>query len=116
LSSVRRVEKAIIDKARRLFDAVGVVSHSGESFLILGLLTTPQQDLDDFFMDEVGDFRIRGFELHAQPKLESLISFIQEQGLTAELRGRCGYPRGEDLNLKQQVVIAGWGNGVKIHW
>ena len=119
MSSVRRVEKAIIDKARRLFDAVGVVSHSGESFLILGLLTTPQQDLDDFFMDEVGDFRIRGFELHAQPKLESLISFIQERGLTAELRGRCGYPRGEDLNLKQQAVIAGlgkWGkNSLVIH-
>ena len=119
MSSVRRVEKAIIDKAQSLFDAVGVVSRSGESFLILGLLTTPQRNLDDFFMDEVGGFKIRGFELHAQPKLESLISFIQKQGLTAELRGRCGYPRGEDLNLKQQAVIAGlgkWGkNSLVVH-
>lgn len=54
MSSVRRVEKAIIDKAQSLFDAVGVVSRSGESFLILGLLNTPQRNLDDFFMDEGG--------------------------------------------------------------
>ena len=114
-----KVEKAIIDKAQSLFDAVGVVSHSGESFLILGLLTTPQRDLDDFFRESPGSFRLRGFELHTQPKLEALMHFIQEQGLTTELRGRCGYPRGEDLNLKQQAVIAGlgkWGkNSLVVH-
>ena len=119
LSSVRRVEKAIIDKAQSLFDVVGVVSHSGESFLILGLLTTPQRDLDNFFGDSRRSFRLRGFELHARPKLEALIHFIQEQGLAAELQGQCGYPRGEDLNLKQQAVIAGlgkWGkNSLVVH-
>jgi len=114
-----KAEKAIMDKAQSLFDAVGVVSHSGESFLILGLLTTAQRDLDDFFRESRGSLRLRGFEIHAQPKLETLMHFIQEQGLTAELRGRCGYPRGEDLNLKQQAVIAGlgkWGkNSLVIH-
>ena len=78
-----KVEKAIVDKARSLFDVVGVVSHSGESFLILGLLTTPQRDLDDFFRESPGDFSLRGFEVHAQPKLEALIDFIREQGLAA---------------------------------
>ena len=119
LSSVRRLEKAIIDKARSLFEAVGVVSHSRESFLILGLLTTPQRDLDNFFRDGRRNFRLRGFELHARPKLEKLVHFIQEQGLTAESQGQCGYPQGEDLNLKQQAVIAGlgkWGkNSLVLH-
>lgn len=108
-----KVEKTIIDKALGLFDVVGVVSHSGESLLILGLLTTPQRDLDDFFREEPGSFRLRGFELHALPKLDALIRFIQEQGLAAELWGRCGYPKGRELNLKQQAVIAGLGKWSK---
>ena len=114
-----RAKKAIIDKALSLFDVVGVVSHSGESDLIMGMLTTPQRDLDDFFRDNHSIFRAWGFELHAQPRLEALVDFIQEQGMAAEIWGRCGYPRGEDLNLKQQAVIAGlgrWGkNSVVIH-
>ena len=118
-SSAPRAEKAIIDRAQSLFDAVGVVSHSGESALILGMLTTPQRDLDDFFRDNHGGFRLRGFELHVQPKLEALVHFIQGQGVAAEIWGKCGYPRGDDLNLKQQAVIAGlgkWGkNSVVIH-
>ena len=105
------VEKAIIGKAQNLFDVVGVASHGEGSLLILGLVTTPQRDLDDFFGEESGSFRLRGFERHAQPRLEALIQFIQEQGLTAELWGRCGYPlRGEELNLKQQAVVTGLGN------
>ena len=112
-------EKAIINKARALFDAVGVVSRSEESFLILGLLTTSQCDLDDFFRDSPGSFKLRGFERYAQPKLEELVSFINEQSLKAEIWGRCGYPQGQDLNLKQQAVIAGlgkWGkNSLVIH-
>ena len=105
------IEKAIIEKAQNLFDVVGVASHGEGSLLILGLVTTPQRDLDDFFREESGNFRLRGFERHAQPRLEALIHFIQEQGLTAELWGPCGYPlRGEELNLKQQAVVTGLGN------
>ena len=103
------VEKAIIDKAQELFDVVGVSSGSGGSLLILGLETTPQRDLDDFFREEPGSFSLRGFELHAWPKLEALIRFIQGRGFAAEPRGRWGYPRGEELNLKQQAVSAGLG-------
>jgi len=113
------VEKAMIDKAQSLFDVVGATSHPVGSLLILGLLTTSQRDLDDFFRDEAGSFRLEGFEVHAQPRLEALIRFIHEQGLTAELWGRCGYPQGEELNLKQQAVMAGlgqWGkNSLVIH-
>ena len=113
------VEKAIIEKAQSLFDAVGVASHDEASLLILGLLTTPQQDLDDFYREKPGSFSLRGFEIHAQPKLEALIQFIQEHGLGAEIRGQCGYPRGEELNLKQQSVATGlgkWGkNSLVLH-
>ncbi len=113
------IDRAIIDKAQSLFDVVGVASLSEGSLLILGLLTTPQRDLDDFYRDKPGDFRLRGFETHAMPGLEALIRFIQERGVAVELWGRCGYPRGDDLNLKQQAVIAGlgsWGkNSLVIH-
>ena len=114
------IEKAIIEKAQNLFDVIGVASHDEWSLLILGLATTPQLDLDDFFREELGNVRMRGFERYAQPKLEALIQFIREQGLTAGLWGRCGYPlRDEGLNLKQQAVITGlgrWGkNSLVLH-
>jgi len=112
-------EGEILEKARRLFDAVGVAPAGGESVVVLGLLTTPERDLDDFFRDTPGSLRLRGFEIHAMPKLEELLRFIREQGMVAELWGRCGYPRGDDLNLKRQAVIAGlgrWGkNSLVIH-
>jgi ferredoxin len=113
------VEGAIIEKVQSLFDAAGVSSYSGVSLLILGLLTTPHQDLDDFFREEPGSFRLRGFELHAQPRLDALLRFIRGLGLTAELWGRFGYPQGEELNLKQRAVAAGlgrWGkNSLVLH-
>lgn len=118
-SSGLELEREIISKAQSLFDVVGVTSHSGGSLLILGLVTTPQRDLDDFARGEVGDFRLRGFQIHALPKLEELLQFIRERGVAAELQGRFGYPQGKDLNLKQQAVKAGlghWGkNSLVIH-
>ena len=113
------IEKGIITEAQRLFDAVGVTPYGGDSLLILGLETTPERDLDDFFRDEQGIFRLLGFEAHTRPRLNSLIHFIQERGLSAETVGRCGYPQGEELNLKQQAVAAGlggWGkNSLVLH-
>ncbi len=113
------IEKEIIAEAQRLFDAVGVTSFDGGSLLILGLETTPERDLDDFLRGGHGIFRLRGFKAHAQPRLDSLIHFIQERGLSAETVGPYGYPQGEELNLKQQAVAAGlgsWGkNSLVLH-
>lgn len=113
------IEKEIITEAQKLFDVAGVTHYGGNSLLILGLVTTPERDLDDFFREEDGVFRLRGFEAHVQPKLNSLIHFIQEQDLSADVLGRYGYPQGEELNLKQQAVAAGlggWGkNSLVLH-
>lgn len=113
------IEKKIIAKAQRLFDVAGITLYGGDSLLILGLVTTPKRNLDDFSRDEDGAFRLHGFEVHAQPRLDSLIHFIQEQGLSAETWGQFGYPRGEELNLKRQAVAAGlgrWGkNSLVLH-
>lgn len=112
-------ETEIIATAHRLFDAVGVTPYGRDSLLILGLVTTPERDLDDFFRDENGFFRLRGFEAHARPRLDSLLQFIQGLGLSAETVGWCGYPSGRKLNLKAQAVAAGlgrWGkNALVLH-
>jgi len=114
------IEKEIIIEAQRLFGAVGVTPYGGDSLLILGLVTTPERDLDDFFREGNGTFfRLRGFEAHARPRLDSLIHLIQERGLSAKTVGQCGYPRAGELNLKQQAVAAGlgsWGkNALVLH-
>ena len=113
------IEKEIITEAQRLFDAVGVTPYGGDSLLILGLVTAPERDLDDFFRDENGKFRLHGFKAHAKPRLDSLIHFIQERSLSAETVGPYGYPQGEELNLKQEAVAAGlgsWGkNSLVLH-
>jgi epoxyqueuosine reductase QueG len=114
-----KVEKKIVAEAQRLFDVVGVTPYGRDSLLILGLVTTPQHDLDDFLRDEDGAFRLHGFEVHAQPRLDLLTHFIREQGLEAEIWGPHGYPQGKELNLKQQAVAAGlgmWGkNSLMLH-
>jgi ferredoxin len=113
------VEKEIMAEAQRLFDTAGIARHDGNSILILGLVTNQQRNLDDFLRDENGIFRFRGFEIHAQPKLDLIINFIRQYGLKVEVWGQSGYPRGEELNLKRQAVAAGlgqWGkNSVVIH-
>lgn len=114
-----KIEEEIIGEAQRLFDTAGITSYGEDSILVLGMVTSPKRDLDDFLRDKKGEFRIYGFELHARPKLVSLVSFIREKGLSAEIFGWCGYPPGEKLNLKQQAVAAGlggWGkNAMLLH-
>jgi len=105
-----KIEDEIIAEAQRLFDAAGIASYGKDSILILGMVTSPERDLDDFLRNEKGEFKIGGFEIHAKPGLFSLVSFIREKGLSAEILGWCGYPSGEELNLKQQAVAAGLGS------
>ena len=105
-----KIENEIIAEAQGLFDAVGVTSYGKDSILILGLATSPERDLDDFLRDDNGVFKLHGFEVHVKSKLTSLVSFIRERGVSAEILGWCGYPAGEELNLKRQAVAAGLGN------
>jgi len=113
------VERAIIAQAQKLFDVAGVVPCGADSLLVLGLVTTPERDLDDFSRNERGVIQLHGFKAHALPRLQALVDFIQGKGLAARIIGRCGYPQGKKLNLKRQAVaagIGGWGkNSLVIH-
>lgn len=115
MSTVQR----ILDEAGKLFDAAGIVPLDGESILIVGLSTSPERDLDDFYRDENGAFVIRGFETHVRLKLDSLVAIIRGLGLSAEVFGPCGYPQGNEMNLKRLAVAAGlgsWGkNSMVLH-
>lgn len=109
----------VLNEARKLFDAAGIVVINSDSILILGLETSPERDLDDFIRDEKKSFVIRGFEIHLQPLLDSLVNHIRRLGLSVEITGHCGYPRGDELNLKRLAVAAGlgtWGkNAMFLH-
>lgn len=114
------VAQAIIAQAQKLFDVAGVIPCGADSLLILGLVTSPRRDLDDFSRSEKGNVEMRGFEAYARPRLQTLVDFIRGKGLSARIIGRCGYPRPRVLNLKQQAVAAGiggcWGkNSLVIH-
>ncbi len=109
----------VLNEARKLFDAAGIVVLNGDSILIVGLETSPERDLDDFIRDEKRNFIIRGFEIHFQPLLDSMMDFIRGLGLSVETVGYCGYPQGDELNLKRMAVAAGmgsWGkNAMLVH-
>jgi len=101
----------IIARARSLFDVAGVASDpsTNDTILLLGLVSTPERDLDDFV--SVGTKTIlRGFARHAKDKEDALIEFIREQGFAAELVGELGYPLHGKPNLKHLAVAAGLGN------
>jgi ferredoxin len=107
------VGEQVLDRARKLFDAAGIVPLGGESILIVGLETSPERDLDDFIRDEKSVFTIRGFEIHFQPLLNSMVDYIRGLGLSVEITGYCGYPQGYELNLKRLAVAAGLGSWSK---
>ena len=109
----------VISEALRLFDTAGIVSHGEDSLVILGMATSSEQDLDDFIRDEHDRFFIHGFEIHIQPRLESLVRLFRGKGLKTEILGRYGYPLKGGHNLKQLAVTAGlcnWGkNAMVLH-
>ncbi len=99
----------IMARARSLFDVAGVALNpsTGDTVLILGLVSTPERDLDDFAHDGTTTI-MRGFARHARAKEDDLIEFIRGRGFNAELIGVLGYPHGEP-NLKHLAVAAGLG-------
>jgi epoxyqueuosine reductase QueG len=104
----------ILACASSLFDAVGVARDPStrDTILILGLVTTPERDLDDFVIEKVKGGREsfwRGFIRYAKPKLDALLEFIRKQGFSAELVGKMGYSPSGKPNLKHLAVAAGLG-------
>ena len=100
--------------ARSLFDAVGAARDrsSKDTILVLGLVTTPERDLDDFVLQEIkgsGESFHRGFVKYAKPKLDALLDFIGKQGFYARLVGKMGYSPSGKPNLKHLAVAAGLG-------
>ena len=107
-------EDEILAYARSLFDAVGVARDPStkDTILVLGLVTTPERDLDDFVLQEMKGSREsfwRGFVKYAKPKLDALLEFIRKQGFSAELVGKMGYSPSGKPNLKHLAVAAGLG-------
>ena len=104
----------IIAYACSLFDVVGVARDPStkDTILVLGLVTTPERDLDDFVLQEMKGSREsfwRGFIIYAKPKLDALLEFIRKQGFTAQLVGKMGYSPSGKPNLKHLAVAAGLG-------
>jgi hypothetical protein len=105
----------ILAYARSLFDAVGVARDPSTQgvILVLGLVTTPERDLDDFTIQKAKDGKEsfwRGFIRYAKPKLDVLLEFIRKQGFSAELVGLpLGYSPSGKPNLKHLAVAAGLG-------
>jgi len=102
-------EDEIIIRAQSLFDVAGVASDpsTGDTIMILGLVSTSERDLDDFAHDGTRTI-MRGFVRHARAKEDTLIEFIRERGFDAELVGVLGYPQ-EKPNLKHLAIAAGLG-------
>jgi epoxyqueuosine reductase len=100
----------IVARAHSLFDVVGVASDPSinDTILIIGLVSTPERDLDDFVSEGTKTI-LRGFARHAKDKEDALIEFIREQGSAAELVGELGYPLNGKPNLKHLAVAAGLG-------
>ncbi len=103
------ITQQILEYAGSLFDVAAANQLSNaESLLILGLESTPERDLDEFGHSR-GNFQIHGFRKHVKPRLESLLTFIRNQGFSAEPVGRYGYPLEGEINLKEQAIRAGIG-------
>ncbi len=62
----------IITEAERLFDVSGVTRQGDDSTLVLGLVTKPDWDLNDFFRARQGAFDLKGLRAHAEALLDPI--------------------------------------------
>ena len=104
--------KEIIDSAREIFDAVGVVVKGQKTFLILGLVSRPDRDLDQFVSDG-RKWKFPGFYQHFVPRVKALVQNLKEEGFRVEQK------KYSELNIKKMAIEAGigcWGkNSLVIH-
>ena len=117
---IHKLAQSILNDANNLFDIAGITSSGDDNWLILGMITSKERDLDEFIRQEDGEVNfVSGFEKYIRPRLEKLVDSATQLGVDAEIFGNCGYPRGSDLNIKQSVVAAGlaqWGrNSMVLH-
>lgn len=87
----------IVEYARTLFDAVGAV----DNFLILGLESRTDRDLD-IFVSDGSCWRAPGFHQHFNLRVNLLFREIEKKGFLAK---RKGY----SLNIKELAVRSGIG-------
>lgn len=91
--------RKIVESVRPLFDAVGGVNR----FLVLGLETRPNRDLDEFTVSE-GKYRFDGFRKHLSPLVLAAIKAIEANGRVAkQLR------YSSEVSIKKLAVLAGLG-------
>ncbi len=100
----------IIDYARSLFDVAGTTIDpaTDDTIIVLGLVTTPERDLDDFVCED-NESIMRGFIRHAKDREDKLLQYIRGKGFNADLVGKLGYSPSGKPNLKHLAVAAGLG-------
>jgi len=100
--------REIVEYAKKIFDVAGIVNN----FLILGLESRTDRDLDTFIWDGK-KWKFPGFYRYFTPKVKLVIQRIREKGFRAQ------QIRYSKLNIKELVVKAGlgkWGkNSLVIH-
>lgn len=98
----------VLRYTQELFDAVGTV----DSFLILGLESRKNRDIDNFIVKD-GKYKFPGFAKFFGPKIKFLVKKISEYGFKAKQQ------KYSEVNIKQLAVRAGigkWGkNSLVIH-
>ncbi len=100
--------REIVEYAKKIFDVAGIVNN----FLILGLESRTDRDLDTFIWDGK-KWKFPGFYRYFTPKVKLVIQRIREKGFRAQ------QIRYSKLNIKELAVRAGlgkWGkNSLVIH-
>lgn len=74
--------KEILEFARKIFDAVGIIKEESQNYIVLGLASKPDRNLDIFTTDGEKWF-LPGFEKHFAPKIKVLIQEIKNAGYQA---------------------------------
>ena len=95
--------KEIIDSARDIFDSVGVIIENQKTFLILGLASKPDRDIDTYISDGK-KWKFTGFFQHVRPRVEEVIKIIKERGYKAK---KIVY---SELDIKRMAIRAGIGS------